>query len=174
MKRNGIRCVIFNYYILSPLTPPAFASENKLGEIKNAIIRLHIEVNPIETSKIQVAAFDGLTSVSNSLVFGHPIGFGFLPCAYRFKAKAFETSRVGIYKKDPFLFILSAGRLNSICPVQVNSRRPLPGHWEYPIDKAISTMPTHHKHRGATLLKLSDKLVETSFLFKGDASTLKS
>ena len=123
----------------------------------------------IESSRIQITAFNGKTSIADFIAYDHRTGFGLLRARQNLGLEPLKLGDSANLKKGSSLVILSAGNTGSITPARISSLRPFAGYWEYLLDKAIFTIPPHHKFGGAALVDLNGHLMGIGSLFVGDA-----
>ncbi len=123
----------------------------------------------MEAERIEVLTRDGARVAADFVAYDHDSGFGLLRARERLKARPVELGDSGALEKGARLLVVSVGMGMPISPVQVVSRRPFAGYWEYLLDSAIYTMPPHREYGGAALIDQSGKLVGIGSLLINDA-----
>jgi len=123
----------------------------------------------MEANKVEVITREGVRSPADFLAYDHDSGFGLLRARQPLGVAPLQLGDSGGLKEGARLLAVSVGLGIPITPVQVVSRRPFAGYWEYLLDSAIFTMPPHREYGGAALIDESGQLVGIGSLLINDA-----
>ena len=123
----------------------------------------------MEAASIDVLTRQGQRVPADFVAYDHDSGFGLLRARRPLDVKPLELGDSDALKEGAKLLVVSIGLGVPVTPVQVVSRRPFAGYWEYLLDSAIYTMPPHREYGGAALIDQAGKLVGIGSLLLNDA-----
>jgi len=124
----------------------------------------------VEAHAGEVITNSGRTVPASVVGYDHETGFGLLRTIEPLKLKALAIGKSADLKEGDPVLVASFGGLGMVAPVRVASRRVFAGSWEYMIEQAIFTAPTHPAWSGAALISRDAKLVGVGSLIVGDAT----
>ncbi|MGD9952478.1 MAG: S1C family serine protease [Burkholderiales bacterium] len=123
----------------------------------------------VEAESIEVTASDGKSAPATLAAYDHQTGVGLLrlvaPLAGR--PMPFGDSRA-LEERDAAM-VVGAGGAEAVHLVQVASRRPFAGSWEYLLEAPIVTYPPVPNWSGAALLNAKGELLGVGSLVLPDA-----
>jgi S1-C subfamily serine protease len=122
----------------------------------------------IEAEAIEVAAADGKLVPASLAGYDHASGFALLRLLAPLAGKPLalgDSAAVG--ERDPAM-VAAYGGSEGVTLVQVVSRRPFSGGWEYALDSAIFTYPPVPNWSGAALIGAKGELLGIGSLIIGD------
>jgi S1-C subfamily serine protease len=106
----------------------------------------------IESESIEVTGADGRSVPATLAGYDHASGYGVLRLLAPLAGKPLPFGDAGaVAERDPVLVATYGGR-EGVSVVQVVSRRPFSGSWEYLLDSAIWTYPAVPNWSGAPLI----------------------
>ena len=125
----------------------------------------------IEAESIEVTGADGRAVPAALAGYDHASGFGLLKAARaaRRQAAADRQFAKTVAEREPAL-VASYGGGDSVSVVQVVSRRPFSGSWEYLLEAAIFTYPPVMNWSGASLISAKGELLGLGSLIVADAA----
>ena len=112
-----------------------------------------------EAEQVWLKAHDGRIVPGHALAYDQETGFGLVQALGRLDIPVMELgdsakARVG----EPVIFAASGGRRHSVA-AKVAGRQEFAGYWEYLLDDAIFTTPSHPFWGGAALIGRDGKLL---------------
>lgn len=124
----------------------------------------------IESESIEVTGADGRAVPATLAGYDHASGFGLVKLLAPLNGKplAFGDA-AGLAERDPVL-VASHGGGEGVNVVQVVSRRPFSGSWEYLLEAAIWTYPAVMNWSGAPLIGPRGELLGIGSLVVGDVT----
>lgn len=123
----------------------------------------------MEAERLEVITRDGVRTPADFVAYDHDSGFGLLRARQPLGVSPVKLGVSDGLEQGARLLVVSVGLGVPVTPVQVVSRRPFAGYWEYLLDRAIYTMPPHREYGGAALIDQSGKLVGIGSLMINDA-----
>ncbi len=125
-----------------------------------------------EADSVWLTASDGRTMAGHALAYDQESGFGLVQSLGRLDVPVMEMgdsakARVG----EPVIFAAAGGRRHCVA-AKVTGRQEFPGYWEYLLDDAIFTAPSHPFWGGGALIGKDGKLlgIGSLVLQQGDGS----
>jgi S1-C subfamily serine protease len=126
----------------------------------------------IEAESIEVTGADGRSVPAALAGYDHASGFGVVRLLAPLAGSALALGdSAGLAERDPVL-VASFGGREGVNVVQVVSRRPFSGSWEYLLESAIWTYPAVANWSGAPLLGPRGELLGIGSLMVADAAGL--
>jgi len=123
----------------------------------------------IESESIEVTGADGKSVPATLAGYDHASGFGLIRLLAPLAGRPLPLGDAGaLAKRDPVLVAGYGGR-EGLNVVQVVSRRPFSGSWEYLLDAAIWTYPAVPNWSGAPLIGPRGDLLGIGSLIVADA-----
>jgi len=123
----------------------------------------------IEAEAIQLTGADGRTVPATVAAYDHASGFALLRVVGTLNARPLALGdSAALAEREPGLVIPAAAR-EAPTLVQVVSRRPFSGSWEYMLDSAIFTYPPVADWSGAPLIGARGELLGIGSLIVPDA-----
>jgi S1-C subfamily serine protease len=161
---------------VSAKIPPGARSAATLGTQRSgggALIReeyvLTIGYLVMEAEAIEVRSASGRTVPATVAAFDHASGFGLLKLGASLGGTPLALGdSAALGERAPAMVVNSPGR-EGVNIVQVVSRRPFSGGWEYLLDSAIFTYPPVPEWSGAPLIGPRGELLGIGSLVVGDA-----
>ena len=123
----------------------------------------------VEAHAAQVIVNGGRVVPANVVGYDHDTGFGLLRATEPLKVKPMAIGKAADLKERDQVLAASFGGRDGVAPAVVVSRREFVGAWEYLVDAAIFTAPTHSHWSGAALISREGKLVGIGSLVVADA-----
>jgi len=113
----------------------------------------------MESETVWLRAYDGQAVPGHALAFDQETGFGLVQALGRLDIPVMELgdstkARVG----EPVIFAAAGGRRHCVAG-KVAGRQEFAGYWEYLLDDAIFTTPSHPFWGGAALIGRDGKLI---------------
>lgn len=125
-----------------------------------------------EADSVWLTASDGRTMAGHALAYDQESGFGLVQALGQLDVPVMEMgdsakARVG----EPVIFAAAGGRRHCVA-AKVTGRQEFPGYWEYLLDDAIFTAPSHPFWGGGALIGKDGKLlgIGSLVLQQGDGS----
>jgi len=123
----------------------------------------------IESESIEVTAADGRSVPAALAAYDHASGFGLLKLLAPISGKPLPLGdSSALVEREPALVATSGGE--GVNLVQVVSRRPFSGGWEYMLEAAIFTYPPVMNWSGASLISAKGELLGLGSLIVADAA----
>jgi len=123
----------------------------------------------IEAEAIEVTGADGKVVPATLAGYDHASGFGLLKLAAPLAGKPLRLGdSAALAEREPALVATTSQR-EGVSLVQVISRRPFTGNWEYQVDSAIFTYPAVDAWSGAPLIGAQGELLGIGSLIVPDA-----
>ena len=124
----------------------------------------------IESESIEVTGADG-TSVPATLAgYDHASGFGLVRLLAPLGGKPLDIGDAAALAERDLALVAGHGGRDAVSVVQVISRRPFAGSWEYLLDSAIWTYPAVPNWSGAPLIGPKGDFLGIGSLIVGDAA----
>jgi S1-C subfamily serine protease len=118
-----------------------------------------------EAEQIWLVGPNGAAVAAHVAAYDQETGFGLVQALGRLDAPKIRLgSSAGVKVGDPLIIAGEGGRESAI-NVQVISKREFAGSWEYVIDDAIFTAPSHPKWSGAAAIDRMGNLVGIGSLY---------
>ncbi len=124
----------------------------------------------IESEAIEVTGADGRSVPASLAAYDHVSGFGLLRLLAPLAGKPLplgDSSKLA--EREPAL-VASFGGNDQVSLVNVVSRRPFSGSWEYQLDSAIYTYPPVMNWSGASLISSKGELLGLGSLIVADST----
>jgi serine protease Do len=122
----------------------------------------------IESESIEVTGADGRSVPASLVAYDHVSGFGLLKLLAPLAGKPLPIGdSSAATEREPAL--VAGYGADNISVVQVVSRRPFSGSWEYMLDAAIFTSPPVMDWSGASLISAKGELLGLGSLVVADA-----
>ena len=123
----------------------------------------------IESESIEVTAADGRSVPAALAAYDHASGFGLLKLFAPISGRPLPLGdSSALVEREPALVATSGGE--GVNLVQVVSRRPFSGGWEYMLEAAIFTYPPVMNWSGASLISAKGELLGLGSLIVADAA----
>jgi S1-C subfamily serine protease len=123
----------------------------------------------MEAEAIEIRSASGRTVPATLAAFDHASGFGLLKLGASLGGTPLPLGdSASLAERAPAMVVNSPGR-EGVNIVQVVSRRPFSGSWEYLLDSAIFTYPAVPEWSGAPLIGPRGELLGIGSLVVGDA-----
>src|SRR5882672_8464321 len=123
----------------------------------------------IEAESIEVTGADGKSVPASLAAYDHASGFGLLKLLAPLAGKPLPIGNSsGAAEREPAL--VAGFGADSVSVVQVVSRRPFSGSWEYMLDTAIFTAPAVMNWSGASLISAKGELLGLGSLIVADST----
>ena len=124
----------------------------------------------IESESIEVTAADGRSVPAALAAYDHASGFGLLKLLAPISGRPLPLGdSSALVEREPAL-VAAYGGGESVSLVQVLSRRPFSGSWEYMLEAAIFTSPPVMNWSGASLISARGELLGLGSLIVADAA----
>lgn len=124
----------------------------------------------IESESIEVTGADGKAVPAALAAYDHASGFGLLKLLAPVPGKPLPLGdSKAVAEREPAL-VAAYGGGDGVSLVQVVSRRPFSGSWEYMLESAIFTYPPVMNWSGASLISTRGELLGLGSLIVADAS----
>jgi S1-C subfamily serine protease len=124
----------------------------------------------IEAESIEVTGADGKSVPAALAAYDHASGFGLLKLLGPLAGRPLPLGNAAaLGPREPAL-VLSHGGGDNASLVNVVSRRPFSGSWEYQLEAAIYTYPPVMNWSGASLISAKGELLGLGSLIVGDAT----
>ena len=123
----------------------------------------------IESEAIEVTGADGRSVPAALAAYNHASGFGLLKLLAPLAGKPLPIGDSNaVVEREPAL--VAAFGADGVNLVQVVSRRPFSGSWEYMLDAAIFTYPAVMNWSGASLISAKGELLGLGSLIVADSA----
>ncbi len=123
----------------------------------------------IESEAIEVTGADGRSVPAALAAYDHASGFGLLKLLAPLAGKPLSIGDSNaVVEREPAL--VAAFGADGVNVVQVVSRRPFSGSWEYMLDAAIYTYPAVMNWSGASLISAKGELLGLGSLIVADSA----
>jgi S1-C subfamily serine protease len=124
----------------------------------------------IESESIEVTGADGKSVPAALAAYDHASGFGLLRLLAPISGKPMQLGdSKALAEREPAL-VAAYGGGDGVQLVQVVSRRPFSGSWEYLLEEAIYTYPPVMGWSGAALISAKGELLGLGSLIVADAA----
>jgi S1-C subfamily serine protease len=123
-----------------------------------------------EAEHVTLTAANGRKLTATPIGFDQVSGFGLVRLAEPWEAPPIPFGTAGGLQPGDEAIMAGQGGVRRAQRVQVVSRRPFAGYWEYLLDEAIFTVPPHQRWSGAGLIGKDGKLYGIASLFVQDAT----
>lgn len=124
----------------------------------------------IESESIEVTGADGKSVPASLAVYDHASGFGLLKLLVPISGRPLPLGDSNaVAEREPAL-VATYGGGEGVNLVQVVSRRPFSGSWEYMLEAAIFTYPPVMNWSGASLISAKGELLGLGSLIVADAA----
>jgi len=123
----------------------------------------------IESESIEVTGADGKSVPASLAAYDHASGFGLLKLLAPLAGKPLPIGDSSAATEHEPALVAGYGA-DGVNLVQVVSRRPFSGSWEYMIDAAIFTYPAVMNWSGASLISAKGELLGLGSLIVADAA----
>jgi len=124
----------------------------------------------IEAEAIEVTGADGKSVPATLAAYDHASGFGLLRLLAPLEGRPLPIGDAATLAERDRALVASFGGGDAVSLVNVVSRRPFSGAWEYLLDSAIYTQPPVLNWSGAALISARGELVGLGSLILADAS----
>lgn len=124
----------------------------------------------LEAEQVQLVTDDQRRIPARVVAYDLATGFGLVRALAPLKLEPVPLGRARALEESQPLMIASGGEAGAISAVQLVSRRPFAGYWEYLVDDALFTAPPRPDHSGAGLFNERGELVGIGSLIVGDAA----
>jgi len=125
----------------------------------------------IEAEAIQVRGADGRSVPATLAGYDHATGFGLLKLVAPLAGKPIALGDSGALVERDAAMVASGAGSEGPTLVQVVSRRPFSGNWEYLLESAIFTSPPVRDWSGASLIGATGELLGIGSLVVPDAQS---
>ena len=113
----------------------------------------------MEADQVWLKSFDGRAVQGHALAFDHETGFGLVQALGALDIPVMELGdSAGARVGEPVIFAAAGGRRQCVAG-RVAGRQEFAGYWEYLLDDAIFTTPSHPFWGGAALIGKDGKLL---------------
>jgi len=123
----------------------------------------------IESQSIEVTGVDGKSVPAALAAYDHASGFGLLKLLAPIAGRPLPIGSSGAAAEREPALVAGFGA-DSVSVVQVVSRRPFSGSWEYMLDTAIFTAPPVMNWSGASLISAKGELLGLGSLIVADST----
>jgi S1-C subfamily serine protease len=123
----------------------------------------------IEAESIEVTGADGRAVPAALAGYDHASGFALLKALAPLAGKPLPVGNAGALAERAPALVASWGGRDSVSLVNVVSRRPFSGSWEYLLESAIFTYPPVMNWSGAALIGAKGELLGLGSLIVADA-----
>jgi len=124
----------------------------------------------IESETIEVTGADGKSVPATLAGYDHASGFGLVRLLAPLAGKPLDIGDAAALAERDLALVAGHGGRDAVSVVQVVSRRPFSGSWEYLLDAAIWTYPAVPNWSGAPLIGPKGDLLGVGSLIVGDAA----
>ena len=126
----------------------------------------------IESEAIEVTGADGKSVPASLAAYDHASGFGLLKLLAPIPGQPLPLgdSSTVVAREPALVASYGGGEGGGLYLVQVVSRRPFSGSWEYLLESAIFTYPPVMNWSGASLISAKGELLGLGSLMVGDAA----
>lgn len=124
----------------------------------------------IESETIEVTGADGRSVPATLAGYDHASGFGLVRLLAPLGGKPLDIGDSAALAERDLALVASHGGRDGVSVVQVISRRPFSGSWEYLLDAAIWTYPAVPNWSGAPLIGPKGDFLGIGSLIVGDAA----
>lgn len=123
----------------------------------------------MEAREATVRLIDGRALPARIVAYDHESGFGLLRTLIPPNVAAAELGSAETLADGDALTFVSASEGGILQQVEVVSRRPFAGYWEYLLEAPVFTAPALPGFAGAALFDAQDRLVAIGSLYSADA-----
>ncbi len=121
----------------------------------------------LEADEVTITVGEGRQVPARVVGYDSDTGFGLLRAAEPLEVRPIALGdSAGVSARDPVL-VLTAGGMETAMPALVVARHNFAGYWEYLLDDAIVTVPSHPNYGGAALLGQGGELLGIGSLAMG-------
>lgn len=113
----------------------------------------------LEAEMIGVFGAGGAAVEADYVAYDHATGFGLIRAKGALGVPPVRLGNSESLSEKTAALAMASGGLSSAVPVQVVSRRPFAGFWEYLLESGIYTLPAHPNYGGAALIDEKGELV---------------
>jgi S1-C subfamily serine protease len=124
----------------------------------------------VEAVSAEVITSDGHTVAAQIVGYDNESGFGLLQTLSPLHVRALKMGTAAAIKDGDPVLVASHGGFSGLLPVHVVAKREFAGSWEYLLDEAIFTAPTHPAWSGAALIGHDGKLLGVGSLVVSDVA----
>jgi S1-C subfamily serine protease len=124
----------------------------------------------VEAVSAEIITNDGRTVGAQIVGYDNESGFGLLQAMTPLKVRALKMGKASDIKTGDRAVAASFGGVAGLQPVHVVSKREFAGSWEYLLDEAIFTVPSHPAWSGAALISHDGKLLGVGSLVLSDVA----
>ena len=124
----------------------------------------------IESETIEVTGADGKSVPATLAGYDHASGFGLVRLLAPLAGRPLGLGDSAALAERDVALVAGHGGRDAVSVVQVVSRRPFSGSWEYLLDSAIWTYPAVPNWSGAPLIGARGELLGVGSLIVGDAA----
>jgi S1-C subfamily serine protease len=124
----------------------------------------------IESETIEVTGADGRSVPATLAGYDHASGFGLVRLLAPFSGKPLSIGDSATLAERDLALVAGHGGRDAVSVVQVVSRRPFSGSWEYLLESAIWTYPAVPNWSGAPLIGPKGDFLGIGSLIVGDAA----
>jgi S1-C subfamily serine protease len=124
----------------------------------------------VEAISAEIITNDGHTVGAHVVGYDNESGFGLLQTVTPLKVHALQMGKASEVKAGDPVMVASYGGAAGLLPAHVVAKREFAGNWEYLLDEAIFTAPSHPAWSGAALISHDGKLIGIGSLAVSDAS----
>lgn len=123
----------------------------------------------VEAEQVDVVTVSGRKLPANVAGYDHETGFGIVRTLVPIDGQPLELGDSDDVSEQQKVFTLGYGE-EAVTELQVVSRKPFTGNWEYLLERAIFTYPPVNNWSGAALIDEAGKLVGIGSLIVRDAA----
>lgn len=123
----------------------------------------------LEAQAVEISTPDGRRFPARVLAYDGATGFGLVQSLAPMGLAPVPLGRAADIRSGEPLMLASGGAEGAVSAVQLLSRRPFSGYWEYHVDTALFTGPPRRDHAGAALFNAQGALLGIGSLFVTDA-----
>lgn len=124
----------------------------------------------VEASAVTLYRADGSPVPADIVGYDYDTGFGVVRALAPLRVKPIAIGKsAGARAGDPVLAVGHGG--GGVLPAQIVSKREFAGYWEYLLEEAIFTAPSHPNWGGAALVDRDGKLIGVGSLAVGNATS---
>jgi len=118
-----------------------------------------------EAEQIWITTNSGQVIEGHSLAYDYETGFGLIQCLGELDAPTIPLGNSNLIKENDNVIIAGAGGKATAITAKIAARAEFAGYWEYVIENAIFSAPSHPNWGGAALLNNTGEVCGIGSLF---------
>jgi len=122
-----------------------------------------------EAESVWLTTNTGATVAAHPLAYDFATGFGLVVPLGKFDAPPLARGRAATVGVDDDVLVIGHGGLAHTLKARVIAKREFAGYWEYLLDEALFTAPSHPEWSGAALLDDAGRLIGIGSLLVQEA-----